>query len=104
MRSWRARGRNLTLWVAMLGVAWACEGRATAPAPPVKEHRRPAAELVDLNRASAAELEALPGVGAAYARAIIDGRPYARKDQLRAREIVPARVYAQIEARVIARQ
>ncbi|WAS97673.1 ComEA family DNA-binding protein [Nannocystis punicea] len=50
---------------------------------------------VDLNRASASELESLPGIGPELARRIIEGRPYASVDELdRVRGIGPARLTA----------
>lgn len=52
--------------------------------------------LVDINTAPAGALEALPGIGAARARAIIAARqaqPFATTDDLVARGVLPADVY-----------
>lgn len=64
----------------------------------------PRSGLIDINRASAEELMALKGIGEARARAIINGRPYARKDELVLRKIVPQPVYDDIKEQIIARQ
>ena len=71
---------------------------ATAPAALAQ------ASLLDINSASKAELEALKGVGAARAEAIIKGRPYKGKDELVQKKIVPQGVYDDIKERIIARQ
>ena len=64
----------------------------------------PAGELVDINSASPEELDKLPGVGPARAKAIIAGRPYNGKDDLTNRKIIPANVYNGIKDKIVARQ
>jgi competence protein ComEA len=63
-----------------------------------------AGELVDINSATAEELDKLPGIGPARAKAIIANRPYNGKDDLTNRKIIPANVYNGIKDKIIARQ
>jgi competence protein ComEA len=61
-------------------------------------------QQVDINSATSAELDKLPGIGPARAQAIIANRPYKGKDELAQRKIVPQNVYDQIKDKIVARQ
>lgn len=61
-------------------------------------------ELIDINSAKAEELMTLKGIGEARAKAIIKGRPYARKDDLVRKKIVPQSIYDDIKDKIIAKQ
>src|SRR6516225_7330565 len=64
----------------------------------------PSGNLIDINSASGDQLKSLPGIGEAYSKKIIDGRPYANKSQLISRKIIPPATYDKIKDQIIAKQ
>ena len=61
-------------------------------------------EPIDINSASADELKTIPGIGDAYSKKIVEGRPYKRKDELVQKKIVPQATYDKIKDHIVARQ
>lgn len=61
-----------------------------------------AAQKLDINTATKDQLDALPGIGEAYAQKIIDGRPYNAKNDLIRRKVIPQATYDGIKDQIIA--
>lgn len=110
---------TIALFIMTTGLTFAADAKADKQAPVKTEAAKPADKKadakptdekvvkgspVDINTATGSELKAVPGIGDGYAAKIIAGRPYAKKDQLKSRNILPGPVYEKVKDAIIAKQ
>ena len=103
--------RLILVLVTAISLAAAPQGTPKSQAKEAKKSTEkaitkaaPAAELIDINSATAEQLDALPGLGKAYSEKIIKNRPYRAKNELADKKIIPASTYAKIKDKIIAKQ
>ena len=59
-------------------------------------------DKLDINTATADQLKSFNGIGDAYAKRIIEGRPYTMKTQLVSKGVLPQATYNKIKDNIVA--
>jgi competence protein ComEA len=98
--------RYLLVFVTAIGLAAAQAAPAKTKDTKAAAASAPAQKTgqIDINSASADELDTLPGIGPALAKKIIDNRPYRAKNELLSKKVIPQSTYAKIKDQIIAHQ
>jgi DNA uptake protein ComE-like DNA-binding protein len=87
----------------------AAKPAATTTAPAAKPAAKPkpaktaVTQKVNINTATAAELDALPQIGEKRSEAIIKNRPYKTPDELVSKKVLSKGIYDKIKGSIVAR-
>ncbi|MGP8245647.1 MAG: ComEA family DNA-binding protein [Bryobacteraceae bacterium] len=102
---------KIVKYLMLLLVAFSLAAAPAQQSAPAKDSKKAttsaaakATDFVDINSATAEQLQALPGIGTAYADKIIKGRPYRGKNELVDKKIIPQATYNKIKDLIIAKQ
>lgn len=77
---------------------------AQSSAASAAQTAKSAMSKLDINSATLDQLKDLPGIGDAYSKKIVDGRPYRTKLDLVHKKIIPQATYDKIKDMIIAKQ
>jgi DNA uptake protein ComE-like DNA-binding protein len=95
---------RLMVRTAIIALAVALAAPVAAAIPVLTGSAQAQTAIIDINTATAAQLDAVKEIGPARAAAIIKGRPYKRKDELVTRKILTQGVYDKIKDKIVAKQ
>ncbi len=98
----RIASRLLTLSLCLLAFNGFANAQTASKITAAPASAAANANPLDINTATPAQLTALKGIGNAYSKRIIEGRPYTAKNQLTTRGVLPQATYDGIKDQIIA--